>query len=403
MKILWFTNIPIADKEITGSGTWLTALGQQLSNVPNVELHNVTTGNEKNVVHSNLHNIDQWLVPPVKRGRNGLPSHKIIKMILEIVNTIQPDLIHIWGTEHYWGLLTARKIIQGTVLLDMQGLLYSVANVFYGNLSLMEMCHCISIKEILKPSVSIFASKHELDRLSRYEQEIIQGHTNISVQSDWVKRSIQIINPHANIINTQIALRAEFGALNTFWAFESNRRVIFTTSSPISPNKGIHDLIKTVAILKLQHPNVVLRIAGYIPQGIKKPGYTRFVQRLIKQYNLHENVVLCGNLNAQQLILELTQCSVAVVPSYVESYSMAIAEAMAVGTPVIATYAGAMPEFSDKGFIRYYSPGDYTLCASIIEDVFNNAPLGRIPKRLESLDLSLGQLSIYNAIISKNN
>ena len=59
--------------------------------------------------------------------------------------------------------------------------------------------------------------------------------------------------------------------------------------------------------------------------------------------------------------------------SYVESYSLAVAEAMMIGVPLVISYAGAMPELAqDRVTALFYTPSDFFSCAyrlkQIIED-----------------------------------
>ena len=71
----------------------------------------------------------------------------------------KPDIIHIWGVESYWGLLTARGFVRGNVLLEIQGIRETCARVFYGGLSWPEVLSTIKTKEFIKPKISLPAQK----------------------------------------------------------------------------------------------------------------------------------------------------------------------------------------------------------------------------------------------------
>jgi len=77
---------------------------------------------------------NQAMVVPasVPSDRDGLPSHKVVADILEVVDGFAPDLVHVWGTEAYWGLLTARGYIRTPALLEMQGLKGAIAKKLFG-------------------------------------------------------------------------------------------------------------------------------------------------------------------------------------------------------------------------------------------------------------------------------
>ena len=69
------------------------------------------------------------------------------------MESFSPDLIHVWGTEKFWGLLTARDFIRGNVLLEMQGLKRAIAKYYEGGLTIREQLACIGVKEIIKNNV----------------------------------------------------------------------------------------------------------------------------------------------------------------------------------------------------------------------------------------------------------
>ena len=60
-----------------------------------------------------------------------------------------------------------------------------------------------------------------------------------------------------------------------------------------------------------------------------------------------------------------------VIPSFIESYSLALAESMMVGTPSVVSYAAAMPEFAkDNEQVLFYDSLDVISCAARIENIF---------------------------------
>ena len=98
-----------------------------------------------------------------------------------------------------------------------------------------------------------------------------------------------------------------------------------------------------------------------------------------------------------------------VIPSYVESYCVALAEAMIIGAPVVAAYSGAMPEFSDNNDTAlFFTPGDSNNCAwqmrriaisrNLALSLSSNAQkTGSIRSNLKLIVQN--QLNIYNKII----
>lgn len=409
MKVLWFCNVKFSDNKITGTGSWLVAMADALVQSDKVELFNITTGITKLVKRADNSGVKQWVVPYTRLNKKGMPPSRIIIEIQEIVDEIKPDIIHIWGTESYWGLLTARGLIRGNVILEIQGLTSKIKKHVYSNLSFWDIINCISIKEILRPSSSLISLKNSYKKWSIYEREIIIGHSYISTQSDWVRSCIKYINPHAKIFCTKIPLRKEFfQAVNKWDLNKCNKFSVFTSASATLPFKGLSVLIDAIELLKKSFPSIKLNIAGQISNGVQQTGYTKFIKKRIESLGLTENVVWLGALNAGGIISKLIESHVAVVPSFVESYCVALKEAITIGIPAVASYAGAMPELGKNNkMVSYFPPGDASMCAYSIEKIFANEDMSNKALNKNTLtdqtntdiDASNLQIEIYKLAI----
>lgn len=138
-------------------------------------------------------------------------------------------------------------------------------------------------------------------------------------------------------------------------------------------------------------------------------GYSIFLQKLIRKYQLEENIVYLGPIDETQIVKELQQCNVCVIPSFVETYCLAFAESMIIGAPTIASYAGAMPELGDhKKECLFYNPSDFHMCAYYIDKLIQNKELaetlsynGRQKRLIENDPQTVlkTQLEIYNNIL----
>lgn len=408
MKVLWFCNASFTERKITGTGTWLVAMADALAQSGKVQLYNITSGNVKTIEKVNYNGIQQWLLPRKKLKSNGLPSSNLIKEIQQIVNGINPDIIHIWGTEAYWGLLTARGYIKGTVLLEMQGLISEINKCTYSGLSLSDIINCFRLKEIIKPSVSLLGIKYRWSKSATFETEIIRQHKYISTQSDWTRAHIHYYNPHAQLFSTRIPLRKEFVGRMRWDDFECEKFTVFTAADPARSFKGLHVLIDAIGLLKTSFPEIKLVIAGYIGKGIRESGYTKFLKRRIKKLEIEDNVHWAGALNAEEIVDNLLKSNVAVIPSFIESYCLALDEPLTLGVPCVASYAGAMPELAvHNQSALYFPPGDAEICASYIKQIFVNHSLAQklsdnsySSKKINAeIDISRIQLKIYNSVL----
>ena len=140
VKVLWMSNKVLSDKDHGGTGTWLTAMAQALSNSGEVQLANISHGPVANLTRQDFGKISQWIIPSdlTTRYEKKHASKQIVAELNGVVEAYTPDLIHVWGTEMFWGLLTARKLIQRPSLLEMQGMKWAIARVYAGGLTIQE-------------------------------------------------------------------------------------------------------------------------------------------------------------------------------------------------------------------------------------------------------------------------
>ena len=412
MKILWFSNFAFKELPVNATGSWLYSMGSMLMNTSNVELYNITFGTVSKTVRNDYRKIAQWIVPTHTSTKQPLPNKKTIMEIQQIVKFVNPDIVHIWGMECYWGLLSTRNIIKGKILLEIQGIKLICADVFCGGLSLKSTLSCIGMRELIKPKDSIIIQKLEFKKWGTYEIEMLRNHAYISTQSDWVRAHVHNINSSVKIFNTKMALREEF-INSTPWNFpDENKLTLFTVFSSLVPYKGLHILIRALAVLKEKYPNVALNIAGNVFNKLpfyRKPGYTKYIENLINQLDLDSNLNFLGPIDANSIVMQMNKSHVYVIPSFVESYCLALAEGMAYGIPCVVSYAGAMSELAkDEDSALFFSPGDYIKCAYQIERLYKSKDLSikisKEARRISSArhncnDVINTQMNIYMEII----
>jgi glycosyltransferase involved in cell wall biosynthesis len=82
---------------------------------------------------------------------------------------------------------------------------------------------------------------------------------------------------------------------------------------------------------------------------------------------------LLGDLDREALERQYARADVFVLPSYLEGYGMALAEAVAFGLPVISTTAGAIPETVPANASILVAPGDSRALAKALAAVIDDA------------------------------
>lgn len=120
------------------------------------------------------------------------------------------------------------------------------------------------------------------------------------------------------------------------------------------PRKGLADLLTAVAPLPQQ--DVTLHLVGDTEVD---PAYRRRIQNRLRQPDLSDRVVVHGPVSRERVASLYAAADVFALPSYLEPYGTAYAEAMAAGLPVLGWRAGNLPHLARhdvEGLM--FAPGD---------------------------------------------
>ena len=144
---------------------------------------------------------------------------------------------------------------------------------------------------------------------------------------------------------------------------------IVTTASADVPLKGVLPLVEALAKVRTE------RHAELVVVGSPRKGGP--VTAAIKRYGLEAAVRFVSGISDAELVTELRSAQVAVVPSLYEGFSLPAVEAMACGTPLVATTGGALPEVAgrDGETALLVPPGDVGALAAAIGRLLDHAEL----------------------------
>lgn len=412
-KIIWLSNVVFSDEKIKRTASWLQPMVDLLNEKKIYTIKNISTSHVDKIQHSFFNGIEQWVVPTSCKDKYGqLASKKTCKIVEKIINDEQPDLVHIWGTENVWASIHQQGYIQFKTLLDIQGLLFAYSDFYYGGLTFREIIKSIHMKELIMPWRTLFFKKMVFHKRGELEFVCLDTFNFISVQSNWVKAHLSMNFKNKKFFYKPVMLRSDFFTQDV-WQYKemTDSPVIFSSCSAAVTYKGLHVLIKAVAALKTKYPKIQLRLAGMINVGnYLLDGYSVFLNKLIKELDLNDNVIFTGSLNSIEMAAELQKCNVCVVPSFIETYCVAFAEAMLLGVPVVTAFSGAMPELAiNNEEAIFYTPIDHIACASAIdkliidknmaEYISKNARNRRLVESNQEYILSL-QLDMYESILN---
>ena len=137
--------------------------------------------------------------------------------------------------------------------------------------------------------------------------------------------------------------------------------------------KGSRVLLGAVARLR-DRPGLRVIIVG----GDQADGDGASLRELAGELGLNGQLVFAGSILHEELPWYYNAASVQVIPSYYESFSMVTAEALASGTPVIASDVGGPATLVQHGVTGYLvPPADEAALAERIAEVLDDPTLRR--------------------------
>jgi glycosyltransferase involved in cell wall biosynthesis len=111
---------------------------------------------------------------------------------------------------------------------------------------------------------------------------------------------------------------------------------IIAIASADTPLKGVATLLKAVAMLRLSRDLELRLVAKVEPNGP--------THKLIAELGISDIVHITSGLSDSELAALFASAEVACIPSLYEGFSLPAVEAMASGTPIVASRVGALPE-----------------------------------------------------------
>lgn len=377
MRILWFTNDPMPavsqrlGRPIAGTGHWMPSLLEELVRSPNmqVEIATVYPGLRDDQFEDN--GVTYFVLGQPKVPGIFFRCRKSdLEACAELVRKRTPDLIHIHGTERFYGLMAARKLIKTPCVISLQGLLTAYQLLFFGALSAADVWRSNRLIEVASRRGLLWLYRGYV-RGARQEREILARVSSFLGRTDWDRAHLRGANPTADYYNVGEVLRPAFRQHS--WQVSKCERhtVIFTNCG--DPRRGTEVLLRAMLIVRREFPDAKLRLGGLV--GTKR-GYDRFLRRMITQSGLSAAVELLGYMDASAMARELRRAHVFVISSYIENSPNSLCEAMQVGLPCVASYAGGIPSLVEQGRTGLlFPPGDAPLLADAIMRIFRDDDL----------------------------
>ena len=382
MRILWLSNNPCYAIEKlspnTQSGGWLKALNYHMVNEEDIELsvcfywpeplnpfefhktkyYPITTPKPKSISEKILNKV----------SGNTNDNYASIKKINEIVKQVNPDVIHVHGTELNFGLIQYETTTP--VLISIQGILSPYLEKYFSGVpeKYLKKIKRRSFIHYFKALNNAFIINAERER------KILKVARNIMGRTEWDKRVTRLLAPESNYFLGNEILREAFYNDNHVWnksSFDKPLKLV-TTCGDVA-YKGFELIVKTAKILhdydiEIEWYVVGLNENNLIPKAVKV---------WLKQDLDDIGIKLLGIMNETELVKTLLESDIYCQVSHIENSPNSLCEAMMLGMPLIATNVGGTSSMVKHNFdgILVQEGEPYEFAGAIIElqNNFNKA------------------------------
>lgn len=417
MKILWIVNtiFPAPSKALGLTtpviGGWMYGLANRVSKSAGVELAIATVYTGIEEIKITIDEIDYFLLPCKNNTKYDSQLENYWEQVCE---QFKPDIIHIHGTEFAHGLVCMRKLPNLTYVVSIQGLVDICTKYYLGGIFFLDILKNITFRDMVRND-NLFQAKKKFKKRGVIENEYLKRTNHIIGRTQW-----DFV--HAKIINTQLkyhfcneSLRDNFYEANK-WNINTKNDFRIFCSQAIYPLKGLHQVLKAVALLKNEFPKMKLNIAGTnitkrntIIEKIKISGYGFYLNKLIHKFGIEEMVEFMGELDENQMIKQYKEAHLFICSSSIENSPNSLGEAQLLGVPSIATYVGGIPDMIDEGTTGLmYRFEEFEMLAENIRMIFSDDNLAmrlsengiKAATERHNRLINLNQMiDIYNSII----
>lgn len=308
--------------------------------------------------------------------REGLPYIYLPELenrFREAIETIRPDVIHIWGTEygHTLAMVNAAEAagMLAHTAASIQGLCTFIAGHYAEGIP-WKVQRSATFRDFVRRD-AICQQQKKFARRGALETKALQKLHHVIGRTDWDRACTARLNPKLCYHFCNETLREPF--YEGEWRYEACRRHRVFASSCEYPVKGFHYLLEAFAEVAGAYPDATLAVTGrtFLPKDLRgrlrRTGYEAYLGKLAKQYGLEDRIEFLGSLSAAQMKAEFLNANVFAMPSTIENSPNSLGEAMLLGVPCVASYVGGaenLLENRTEGFL-YQSTAAYMLACHI--------------------------------------
>lgn len=414
MKVLWFSNSPCGSirrfsNGLVKSGGWLISLEDELKSNPDItlevaffsdkgEVPFVFEGVQYYPINKNIFNqkygINRVLERCISIKRK---DEKATKAMLDIIGQSHPDIIHIHGTEESFGLIID-YVKNIPIVFSIQGLIAPYKEKYFSGIPQQQAYRLDSFSNRIR-GIGIKRQYHSFCYRAEREKMYLSHAKYIFGRTFWDKECTLALNPQRKYFTVNEILRPEFYTKRWKGYISQDKITIVSTISG-GIYKGFETVLKTASLLK-QYSNLDFEwhIAGYTQNS----QWVDICEKITQIQSRECNIIFHGRIDAEELSDLLCDSDIYVQVSHIENSPNSVCEAMIIGMPIIASYAGGTKSLLKDGEegVLYQDGEPYVLAGLIISYIKEaNMAIGYSNNAYKQASLRHNKNSITKELLS---
>lgn len=283
-----------------------------------------------------------WLENKKREFTCKINERKVLEKGIEVIKNYSPDLIHVFGNEWPYGLLSQYTNIP--LVIHIQGSIIPYYNAMYpAGYSSFTL-----IKEIgwnLRKQYHNFAWLMMMKSWLKMEQNIWNCVPNYMGRTVWDRALVNMLHPGASYYHVDEALRPVFLHSDRLWSLPSpSKKIRLLTTGCSTYWKGIDVMLKTAHVLKNAGVDFEWNVAGGLSDDLRK-----IVEAKEKIKFSENNIKFLGFRAPDELIDEMIHSTMYVHTAYIENSPNSICEAQIIGMPIVSTMVGGIATLVRNG------------------------------------------------------
>lgn len=262
-------------------------------------------------------------------------ANKYVPALKRVIQDVMPDIIHVFGTEWPFGLVT--KSIQVPVVVHIMGSVTPYINAFYPvGFNLMNEIISLPFYRIDRMVAKIIYY-HKYQTWTEIEADVWNCVKFYMGRTDWDKSLSRIMHPGRMYYHVEEAMRPIFFSDKYIWKGFDGGKLRLITIGCSSYWKGPDMLLKTASILTSLGIQYEWIVAGLVSREMIDA-----IENKTHLYFKNTSVIFVGQMTAEQLCDKLSSSTFYVHTAYIENSPNSICEAQLLGIPIISTNVGGI-------------------------------------------------------------